>query len=336
MTNPTVRVETSETEAAAWHARLGARSVSTQTIEEFFAWRTVPANAEAYRRVEQVWGAAGRLEKDPAIAKALDEALTRRKSAPRPRRLPRTLIGVTIGGAVMAAAVGGALWLQSRTVFTTGVGEQRVVQLADGSNVRLDTDSRIRVRFDGDRRLVELEGGQALFTVAHDADRPFVVQTDKAQVTAVGTVFDVRRDDDAGVRVTLVSGVVDVAERGAGRAVRRLAAGQQSSLTPRGQVTRAVDVGAETSWTDGRIVFRDTPLRDAVAEVNRYLTHKIELDAAAQEGVSVNGVFKTGDRDAFVSTAAEVFGMRASKAADGRILLFDARNSRGAPGSPGV
>ena len=77
MSNPTVRVETSETEAAAWHARLGARSVSTQTIEEFFAWRTVPANADAYRRVEQVWGAAGRLDKDPAIAKALDEALSR-------------------------------------------------------------------------------------------------------------------------------------------------------------------------------------------------------------------------------------------------------------------
>lgn len=335
MSNPTVRVETSETEAAAWHARLGARSVSTQTIEEFFAWRTVPANADAYRRVEQVWGAAGRLDKDPAIAKALDEALSRRKSAPQPRRLPRTLIGVTIGGAVMAAAVGGALWLQSRTVFATGVGEQRVVQLADGSNVRLDTDSTIRVRFDGDRRLVELEGGQALFTVAHDADRPFVVQTDNAQVTAVGTVFDVRRDS-AGVRVTLVSGVVDVAERGAGRAVKRLAAGQQSSLTPRGQVTRAVDIQAETSWADGRIVFRDTPLRDAVAEVNRYLTHKIELDAGAREGATVNGVFKTGDRDAFVSTAAEVFGLKASKAADGRVLLSDARNSRGAPGSPGV
>lgn len=335
MTNPNIRVEASETEAAAWHARLGARSVSTQTIEEFFAWRSEPANADAYRRVEQVWGAAGKLEKDPAIAKALDEALSRRKSAPQPRRLPRTLIGVTIGGAVMAAAVCGALWLQSRTVFATSVGEQRVVQLADGSNVRLDTDSRIRVRFDGDRRLVELEGGQALFTVAHDADRPFVVQADGAQVTAVGTVFDVRRDG-AGVKVTLVSGVIDVAERGAGRPVKRLTAGQQSRLTSQGQVTRAVDIQAETSWTDGRIVFRDTPLSDAVAEVNRYLTHKIVLDAGPQERASVNGVFKTGDREAFVSTASAVFGLKASKEADGGVLLSDARNSRVAPGSPGV
>ncbi|MCO8029908.1 FecR domain-containing protein [Brevundimonas diminuta] len=335
MSHPKNRVEASETEAAAWHARLGARSVSTETIEDFFAWRSKPGNADAYRRVERVWGAAGRLEKDPEIARAFSEALSRKDSAARPRRLGRAVIGAAIGGAVMAAAVAGALWLQSRTVFATAVGEQRVVQLADGSNVRLDTDSRIRVRFDGDRRLVELEDGQALFTVAHDGDRPFVVLTDDIQVTAVGTVFDVRRDS-SGVKVTLVSGVVDVAERAAGRAVKRLAAGQQSQLTPQGQVTRAVDIQAETSWTDGRIVFRDTPLRDAVSEVNRYLTHKIVLDAAAQEAASVNGVFRTGDRDAFVSTAAEVFGLRAKKGVDGEVLLSDAKKSRGAPGSPGA
>lgn len=333
MSHPKNRVEASETEAAAWHARLGARSVSTQTIEDFFAWRSEPGNADAYRRVEQVWGAAGKLEKDPEIARAFKEALSRK--AARPLLLGKAVIGAAIGGAVMAAAVAGALWMQSRTVFATGVGEQRVVQLADGSNVRLDTDSRIRVRFDGDRRLVELEDGQALFTVAHDGHRPFVVLTDDVQVTAVGTVFDVRRDS-SGVKVTLVSGVVDVAERGASRAVKRLAAGQQSRLTPQGQVTRGVDIQAETSWTDGRIVFRDTPLRDAVTEVNRYLTHKIVLDAAAQEAASVNGVFKIGDRDAFVSTAAEVFGLRATKGADGGVLLSDVRKSRGAPGSPGV
>lgn len=335
MSHPKNRVEASETEAAAWHARLGARSVSTETIEDFFAWRSKPGNADAYRRVERVWGAAGRLEKDPEIARAFSEALSRKDSAARPRRLGRAVIGAAIGGAVMAAAVAGALWLQSRTVFATAVGEQRVVQLADGSNVRLDTDSRIRVRFDGDRRLVELEDGQALFTVAHDGDRPFVVLTDDIQVTAVGTVFDVRRDS-SGVKVTLVSGVVDVAERAAGRAVKRLAAGQQSQLTPQGQVTRAVDIQAETSWTDGRIVFRDTPLREAVSEVNRYLTQKIVLDAAAQEAASVNGVFRTGDRDAFVSTAAEVFGLRAKKGVDGEVLLSDAKKSRGAPGSPGA
>ncbi|MBI2260703.1 MAG: FecR domain-containing protein [Caulobacterales bacterium] len=335
MTNPKVRVEAAETEAAAWHARLGARNVSTDTIEEFFAWRASPANAEAYRRVEKVWADTGALADDPAITAALDAAMSRRTGRVRPARLPRTLLGLAAVAGAAALAIGSWTWLQNRTVFATDVGEQRLVQLADGSSVRLDTASRIRVRFEGDRRLVDLERGQALFTVAHDVSRPFVVRAGEAQVTAVGTVFDVRRNG-TGVSVILVSGAVDVAP-GEGRAAQRMAAGQHAQVTPAGVATRIADVPAETGWTDGRIVFRDTPLRDAVAEVNRYLTAKIELDAAALDAVPVNGVFRTGDRDAFVSTASQVFDLEASPGPDGTVRLSARKNNREtSPGLPGV
>ena len=92
MTSPTVRVETAETEAAAWNARLGARNVSTGTIEEFFAWRAVPANAEAYRRVEKVWTDTGKLADDPAILEALNAAMSR-KTCPedRPENSPSSI-----------------------------------------------------------------------------------------------------------------------------------------------------------------------------------------------------------------------------------------------------
>lgn len=325
MTNPKVRVEAAETEAAAWHARLGARNVSTATIEEFFAWRAAPANAEAYRRVEKVWADTGLLADDPAIVAALDAAMSRRAGGGRSDRRPRTLLGLAAVGAAVALAIGGWTWLQARTVFATGVGEQRLVQLADGSSIRLDTASRIKVRFAGDRRLVDLERGQALFTVAHDPARPFIVEAGQAQVTAIGTVFDVRRDGKA-VRVTLVSGAVDVAPAGE-RAVRRMVAGQHVRVTSEDLTTRVADVPAETSWTDGRIVFRDTPLRQAVAEVNRYLTAKIELDAASLDTVPVNGVFRTGDRDAFVSTAAQVFDLEASPGPDGSVRLSARKNN---------
>lgn len=325
MTNPKIRVEAAETEAAAWHARLGERNVSTATIEEFFAWRAAPANAEAYRRVEKVWADTGSLAGDPAIGAALDAAMSRRTGQARPVRLPRTLLGLAAVAGAAALAIGSWTWLQGRTVFATDVGEQRLVQLADGSSVRLDTASRIRVRYEGDRRLVDLEHGQALFTVAHDRSRPFVVQAGEARVTAVGTVFDVRRNGTA-VSVILVSGAVDVAP-GEGRAARRMAAGQHAKVTPAGIATRIADVPAETGWTDGRIVFRDTPLREAVAEVNRYLTAKIELDAAGPGAVPVNGVFRTGDRDAFVSTASQVFDLEASPGPDGSVRLSARKNN---------
>ena len=131
----------------------------------------------------------------------------------------RRLLGLAAIGAAAALVIGGWTWWQGRSTFTTGVGEQWVVQLADGSSVRLDTDSRVRVRFSDGQRLVDLERGQAMFSVAHDAQRPFVVAAGDARVTAIGTVFDVQRQS-AGVSVTLVSGAVDVTRLSrAGKAV---------------------------------------------------------------------------------------------------------------------
>lgn len=315
MAGPKARMSAADIEAAEWHGRLGGRNVDARMIEDFFTWRQSPANAEAYRRVETVWSGAGKLAADPQVNEALEAAFSRRTQRRRP---PRLLLGLAAVGAAAALAGGFSFWLQSRTVFSTGVGEERLVQLADGSSVRLDTASRVRVRFDGDRRFIELQEGQAFFTVAHDAGRPFVVAAGDAQVTALGTVFDVRREA-AGVKVVLVSGAVEVADKTG--AAKRMTAGQQARVTKAGVATRAADVDAETGWIDGRIVFRDAPLRAAVAEVNRYLPEKIVLDETVTGRASVNGVFRTGDRDAFVSTATEVFDLKASAGPGGTIVL---------------
>lgn len=141
-------------------------------------------------------------------------------------------------------------------------------------------------------------------------------------MTAVGTVFEVRRDGEIAT-VTLVSGVVDLGGRRVARGESRMTAGQQARVTASSAVTAPVDVQAETSWTEGRIVFRDTPLRLAVAEVNRYLTDEVVLDAGALDGVRVTGVFKTGDRDAFVSVASEVFDLRISPGRGGSVRLSE-------------
>lgn len=322
MAGPKMRVETADTEAAAWHQRLGERSVTTQTIEDFFAWRRIPENADAYRRVEQVWNDARALTPNTGIQNAVEDALNRKARRTPPQTLRGPLAGLAAVAVAAILAFGSWTWLQNRGVYETAVGEQRLVQLADGSSVRLDTASRIRVRFSKGARRLELEGGQALFTVAHDAARPFIVEAGAASVIAVGTVFEVRRDSD-GATVTLVSGVVDVGRTHVAHAESRMTAGHQTRVTASGAVTAPANVEAETSWTEGRIVFRDTPLRVAVAEVNRYLTAGIELDARALDGVRVNGVFKTGDRDAFVSVASEVFDLQATPGPDGSVRLSE-------------
>lgn len=317
MANPN-RVEKAEEEAAAWHARLGSTSIDSGTVEDFFEWRSKPGNADAFQRVDRVWRESQGLGADPAIAEALDGARHRARRGGLGRR--SVLIGGLAGATGLLIFSGTCLW-NGRGAFTTDVGEQRVIQLADGSRVNLDTDSRIRVRFTSGQRRIDLDHGQALFDVAAAPDRPFVVYAGDTRVTAVGTVFDVRRAGEA-VSVTLVSGVIDVATPEMETGERRMKAGQQTRVSGRAISTRAVDLAAETSWTSGRLIFSDIPLEQAVSEMNRYLTHKIELDDPAIRTVSINGVFLVGDRDAFVSAASDGLGLRPVPKADGSVGLI--------------
>lgn len=321
MTGANMRVEKADKEAAAWHERLGTTSVATQTIEDFFTWRALPGNADAYRRVQRVWTESGRASADPVLAQALEEARLRaaRRRLVRGRR--PLMIGsvVAVAGAV-CLAVSGTFWWQGRGLYSTDVGQQRVVELADGSNVKMDTGSRIRVRLERGMRRVDLMEGQALFTVAHDATRPFVVQAGDTEVVAVGTVFDVQRRG-ADVDVTLVSGIVDVASASVPARKTRMNAGQQTRVSSGDVRTRAVDTKSATAWTQGRLIFEDVPLANAVAEINRYLPEKIFIDDATLNAAPINGVFRTGDRDAFVAAASDALGLVASSGAGGSVRL---------------
>src|SRR4029077_4111574 len=102
-----------------------------------------------------------------------------------------------------------ALYNYRNSTYATGTGEQRTVDLTDGSKVELNARSRIRVRFSHSGREGDLLEGQALFKVAKDAGRPFVVKSDAARVTAVGTEFDVYRKS-SGTTVTVIEGRVAV------------------------------------------------------------------------------------------------------------------------------
>lgn len=308
-------------QAANWIARLGTRTISLDTIQEFARWREDPANAEAYRRAEQLWSRTGELADDPDIQAALAQAQHR-----RPRRVGAKQIAATGLTALAASLAVGAFFWQIRDTYATEVGEQRSLQLADGSRVRLDTASKIRVRFTEGERRIELAEGQALFEVAHNPTRPFVVSTADASVTAVGTVFEVRHVGSE-TRVVLVSGAVDVVQAATKGAPQRLLPNHQTAIKSGKAKVSAVNAGTATSWTDGELTFVDTPLAEAVAEVNRYLATPIVLDAPAAANTPINGVFRSGDRTAFVSAAAHLFNLKAIREADGKVRLVSSRNN---------
>ncbi|HEY2707194.1 MAG TPA: FecR domain-containing protein [Caulobacteraceae bacterium] len=308
-------------EASAWFARLKRRQVSLTDLEAFRAWRAEPHNRAAYERVDATWREAGALAGDAASRQAVSDAL-RRGAARHSRRDRRAawIAGAGVAATVLILVAGGAaLYQTAHPTYATAVGEQRLVRLADGSTVRLDTDSKLQVSFSSGARDIQLDHGQAFFDVAHDASRPFLVQAGPVTVRAVGTQFDVRADGAAPL-VTLVQGVIEVKRRDGTAQTWTLHAGQQLITSP-ASVPKTTDVAAATSWTSGRVVFEGAPLGDAIAEINRYCAHKIVLRAPRLGATPVSGSFESGDAAAFVAAESDLHGLRATTLPDGTIVL---------------
>lgn len=292
-------------EAAQWYARLNNTTVSTEMLRQFQDWKKTGDNRQAYMDIAEFWRKAGQLTHDEDIAKAGEEALERKKPLGPGGK---GLLGVLVV-AGLAAAIAYGYDLQKGTPYATEVGEQRIVRLADGSKVRLDTDSRLRVRLSSELRRIELESGQAFFDVAHDPDRPFVVAADGSEVRALGTRFDVRREGDA-IRVVLVEGKVRV-DAPRQSSTHTLAPGQQLDVRAgRAASPIRVDAASATSWTSGRLVFQNRPLQGAIDEVNRYSQAKIILDAPALAATPVSGSFESGDTEAFVAAVQALHHLR--------------------------
>lgn len=310
-------------EAAEWFARLNQRKVTTADVHAFSEWRRDAENARAFSRMEAMWEAAGTLAGSPEIATVTREAADRRTPSRGSGSLSgRRLVPIGLAGMILLA-LGGAGWLwygQRPVTFTTAVGEQRTVRLEDGSRITLDTATRVSVRYSGSQRTVTLSNGQAMFDVASEAARPFLVRAGDTEVRALGTQFDVRRSG-AGARVLLVEGQVVVRQSERPETGWSLAPGQQvTTSTPRPEVVE-VNVPAATSWTTGRLTFENTPISEAVAEVNRYTPDPIELRDDSIASIPVSGVFNAGDVDGFVAALTDLYRLQATRSPDGGLIL---------------
>jgi transmembrane sensor len=353
-----------------WHARLRDGGLDADERAAFERWCADPANAAALAELERLMAGVDALMATPEMAAEADAALAALR-ARKPGRLfsvPRLAWLTAATGAVALAAAAlvvvpvpsGVLAPQSPDRFRTEVGGLEIVALPDGSRMTLNTASEARLAFDDAERRVVLLQGQALFDVAADPARPFVVAVDGATVTAVGTVFDVRRDE-AAFTVTLVEGVVDVAVAPSGGPTPQqvpapgdgavasggleprppgagavappaaassvvLQAGEQlvvSRGADAGLERRAADLEAALGWTDGVLIFRRTRLADAVAEVNRYTAEPLRLGDPALADLELSGVFRAGDVDAFAWSLEQTFPIRID--AEGRARVVRAR-----------
>ena len=313
-------------QASQWFARLKSLPVSRGTLEDFFDWRRDPANAEAFAEAESLWHDAGRHGDSPAILRLTAEAYARAGATPRPRRSMRSLLAM--GAGALFAMLVASWWIfhvDRPQQFATLTGEQRAVALSDGSQVRLDTQTRLNTQMKDDARQIRLDQGQAMFEVAHDRARPFRVKAGDVEVEATGTKFDVRFVDGV-TRVSLFEGGVDIRE--AGRDVIHLSPGEMwSSKATHAARVSSLDVRRASAWTQGRLIFEATPLSEAIFEINRYTQNKVVLGATTRAREPISGSFKTGDPSGFLKAVAALLSLDFERQENGTFLLRDRRPS---------
>lgn len=201
----------------------------------------------------------------------------------------------------------------------TGVGETRTITLDDGSRVDLDARSAITLRYDVGERRVVLMRGEALFEVAPDPGRPFIVEAAEGTVTARGTAFDVALTSD-GARVTVTEHSVDVRSGGRDLVVD---AGRQTSY----QRARAAaqpntaDLDAATAWRRGKLIIEDRPLSEALAALGRHRHGYIVCLRAADCARRVTGVFGVNNPLRALREIEDSLGLTATFLTDYLILL---------------
>ncbi|THF66182.1 DUF4880 domain-containing protein [Pseudothauera nasutitermitis] len=288
-------------EAADWLMRLHAGDAGPQEWAAVECWRTTsPAHGRAWQRAEALLGDLRQLPPGPARA-ALERPNARRRQLLRLLWIPALPAGLL---AWRQFSVDGERW-QSAT------GEQRPLTLADGTQVLLNTATRIAVRFDAQTRLLRLLEGEILVTSAPDSapvHRPLIVATGDGSARAIGTRFSVRRaDGDDASRVVVFDGAVEVEAGGTRRTVKRgehVVFGADGPGTP-----AAFEAGVDEAWTQGMVIARRMRLADLLAELERYRPGLLRCHPAVAD-LRVSGSFPVLETDRSLALLAATLPVR--------------------------
>ena len=308
--------------AADWVVRLSSPATGEADWAAFDAWlEAAPAHRRAYDEAIGLWSEI------EAAAPAI-----KRELASRPLRRSedwggkRSTWGWTMASGLAAAALVAAIvpWSDltaSTTVYQTAKGERRQITLADGSHIDMNAGSRLSVRLAGKDRRVTMDDAEAVFDVAKDASRPFLITVGDRTVRVVGTQFNIRRRD--GIQsVTVSRGVVEVSPAtGTGQRFR-LTVGQRLDHVEgaaESQLHSASPEDAE-AWRTGRLIYRDEPLANVAADLSRYTTTPVRVADARTGQLRFSGVLTTDQGDDAVRSLTLLAPVTSTPSKDGILL----------------
>jgi transmembrane sensor len=309
-----------------------------------------PAHRAEIKRISAVWKRANILT-ELAVPLQRQGAMDRTAASLPDRRWLRLSVGIraTAVAAVCAAIAFSAWWLDKPSVahngaYGTAIGQQQTLALVDGSTVEINTDSQVQVDYSEHLRRIRLLRGEAFFTVAPNAVRPFEVLAASGVVKAIGTEFAVSLHGTE-LSVTVSKGQVDVAAKEDGvesvsgaaapgpSTAHRLAslkAGQTAtfgrSRTIEAHEISASELRRRLSWHEGYLMYSGQPLSEVVAEVNRYSPVTLEIADPDLKALQIGGRFKVGDLEAVCDVLQSNFGIQIARVDDRHIQLRHAQS----------
>ncbi|PKU23067.1 FecR family protein [Telmatospirillum siberiense] len=278
-----------EEQAVDWHVRLRSGNTKEFNQNAFEEWcRQDPENRREFEKTEAVWHAVERLR--PIYGQ-------------RQRRSWARTHWIGLTAAALAAAF--TAWILvsddpwptlTPTSFATDKADHRDVTLRDGTIIHLNADTLVVTETSLWKRRYRLERGEAIFEVAHNSLRPFEVTVDKAIIRDLGTRFDIRRENQ-GARLSVFEGSVEL-NISDGQQNREIHEGQAVHFGP-GTISQTTPMAEQalTAWRNGRFTFADSPLEDAVVQLNRYRQNRIVIRDAAIAKLRISGVFDTNNTD---------------------------------------
>ncbi|KAF1044733.1 MAG: Protein FecR [Herbaspirillum frisingense] len=318
--------ETLREEARLWLRRLTSGEVTEWDAQAFRRWRQAsPEHARAFDEAKRQWQALGPaigqlLQNDEAAAERHDRAM---QPVSRGRRLFLRTAGAAVAGAAGAAIVHPPFQLwpsldEWQADARTAKGERRALAMGEGVQVTLNTQTSIRRDIaDAGGGAIDLISGEAAVDMAVGG-ATFSVQAGVGRSTAREGQFEVRHLDGQ-VCVTCLRGKVSI-DHPKGRL--ELAARQQATYDGQALGRAApVDGEAVSAWRRGELVFRQAPLKQVIAEINRYRPGRVMLAATALEDSAVNGRFAIAALDGALLQLQYSFDLKARRLPGGVLVL---------------
>lgn len=269
-------------EALAWIVRLTSGEATTDDRDALMRWRARSLdNEHAFREATRLWKDLG-----PALAPYTEmphSVLSRRSFLVGGATAVASMAGLTFGLSQLGVLPTIEAMLSD---YATAVGEQKTIQLPDGSMATLDGGTTLTVEFSDATRKVGLATGAAVFNIVEQR-RPFIVMAKAGKSTAQRASVSVKHGVED-VSVDCLEGEIDV--ECLGTAALRAKEGITYSATGLGE---KIDTDTEdaAAWRNGLLIFRDRPLADVISDVNRHRRGKVVIARSSLRSRRVSGVF---------------------------------------------